>query len=162
MSMDIEEDDLDNNECVPLDLFKEVQFARVIVIVGPPAAGKTTLTKKLKELNPSFHVVHSDDYIPYGFVESVYVMIGDARQYDGPMIIEGVQTARMLRAGLKEGWQPDLIIEVIAEQSIRTLRFFKRDGREYPYSMEKSIKKVFDEYKKNRPGDSPRIVSYAT
>jgi uridine kinase len=55
-----------------------------IVIIGAPASGKTTLANQLKEQYPDYSVYHSDDYIKYGYAESLYVMMDDIAKDPNP------------------------------------------------------------------------------
>lgn len=88
-----------------------------ILIVGLPATGKTTFAAKLSEAYPRFKLFHTDDYIKYGFKESVYKLQEDTPAYE-QLIIEGVQAYRLL----KNGYQCDLIIHCICNKATRLRR----------------------------------------
>lgn len=87
--------------------------ARAIAITGRPRVGKTTLGKRLSEYKNGA-LVHTDDYIKdFSFEDAAKGLIDVCSKIDGPYIVEGVQVARMLRTGAREGiWQPDLVIVV--------------------------------------------------
>lgn len=95
-----------------------------IVIIGCPASGKTTLAKELAKRTGQ-KVVHTDDYIGFGYKESLYVLMADLMEQDRAVIVEGVQGYRLLRKGVEMGCiYPDIVIElkVSPEQVERVYR----------------------------------------
>jgi len=84
-----------------------------VVIVGNPASGKTYLANKILNHGNCKHknIYHTDDYIRYGWVDSMYRLLKDVISDDNPKIIEGVQGFRLLRKGSDElSFCPDYVI----------------------------------------------------
>jgi len=82
-----------------------------ILIIGNPASGKTYVSG----LFPATHhtIIHTDDYIQHGHVESLYKLLDDMEQIEGNTIIEGVLGYRLLRKGVELGvYFPDIVIEL--------------------------------------------------
>lgn len=106
---------------------------KIIVVVGLPASGKSTVTDglmaKYKTRSPKLY--RTDDYIKYEFKESLYVMLRDLKRDLSPFkIIEGVQGYRLLRKGLQlKSFNPDLVIVCIADKATRQARFIARDAK---------------------------------
>ena len=83
-------------------------MGNIIAITGLPGAGKTTLARKLGGA-----IIHTDDYMnEYSFKDLPTMLIKLLNEtYSGNIIVEGVQVARMLRTGHREGiWTPDTVI----------------------------------------------------
>jgi deoxyadenosine/deoxycytidine kinase len=119
----------------------------VVVIVGPPAAGKTHLSKELEKNFPDYRFFHTDDYMKHGYLKSMYVLMEDVLASDNKkMVIEGVQTPRLLRKGVElNNFYPDLIIRVDADIEKKLARYKERN-LEYPHAMAKNIETVYNEY----------------
>lgn len=84
-----------------------------VLIIGIPAAGKTYLSKLLAKDNPDHRLIHTDDYIKFGFKESLYKLLMDLGGINQPTIIEGMLGYRLLRKGLElDCYCPDMVIEV--------------------------------------------------
>ena len=86
-------------------------MTKIIAICGLPGAGKTTLANSLGHMT-----LHTDDYInSFSFKDIPGELIEIVEQYHGAvMVVEGVQVARMLRTGHREGiWKPDTVIWVV-------------------------------------------------
>jgi dephospho-CoA kinase len=120
----------------------------IIVIVGHPATGKTHLSKELEINYPDYRIIHSDDYMKHGYEKSLYVMLEDiVTSPNKKMIIEGVQTPRLLRKGLElNNFNPDVIINTTADAHTKLERYKSR-GQVYPYAMEKNIDTVMAAYR---------------
>ena len=73
-----------------------------VCIFGAAGSGKTYLSNILGSEN-GIKVVHSDDYMNYGYEEALYYMMQDITNISGGFIIEGVQVPRLLRKGHELG-----------------------------------------------------------
>jgi adenylate kinase family enzyme len=106
-----------------------------VLIIGPPASGKTTLSKELSK-RPNDHVLlHTDDYIPHGYEQALYVLMEDMKKLQCNTIIEGVLGYRLLRKGVQLNcYYPDLVIEmqITAEQQARIYQQ-ERDAKKLQY-----------------------------
>lgn len=124
----------------------------ITVIIGKSASGKTTLLEKLRLENPDASVYKTDDYIPYGFEEAVYVMLRDLKKDTNPNIfIEGVQVPRLLRKGLEQNsFKADKIIICQAHDYTRRQRHRARGSTEKQFvkrdSFDKMVMGIFQEY----------------
>jgi shikimate kinase len=132
-----------------------------VVIVGPPAAGKTTLSDQLATDYPDYHIYHTDDYISYGFEQSVYKLLEEIRT-DGhkKIIIEGIQSARILRKGIEQNsFYADLVIKIEVEPEELYKRYYLRDKKSYPIATAKGIETVFNNYL-SMSSRRPRILTH--
>jgi len=93
------------------DILKLPIAGKTVVIIGAPATGKTWLSNAL---NTKGHTVfHTDDYIPHGHIESLYVLMDEIESTEGPKLIEGVNGYRLLRKGVElDSFYPDIVIEL--------------------------------------------------
>lgn len=123
------------------------QNENIVVIIGDPATGKTHLSNHLQIKYPDYRVIHTDDYMHHGFQKSLYMMMDDiAHSPNKKMIIEGIQTARLLRKGIQmQNFYPDLIIEATAPPDLKIQRYRDR-AKEYPHALVKNIRTVMHEY----------------
>lgn len=145
------------------DLLRE---ARVIVIIGLPAAGKTTVCDAICEILPEHNVYHSDDYLDYGYERSLYVMMGEIAQGGNPLfIVEGVQGFRFLRKNAQlQTFPVDLIISVEASIQDRIERY-KARGKTLSQSFDRNLETVWHSYLKEvkESGQNlPRIINLHT
>ena len=89
--------------------------SKSIMILGAPGSGKTYLSQILSS-KLGIDLISTDDYIKYGFRESMYVALADAIKKES-VIVEGVQGYRMLRKGLEnDTYYPELIIELVSSE----------------------------------------------
>ena len=121
-----------------------------ILIIGPPAGGKTFLSNKFKELH-DFTIIHTDDYRDLGFKESLYGLIEDIKKHDFKnLIIEGILGYRLLRKGIQlDCYKPDIVIEIDPGFDIIISRYLKeRDNKKISSvaSMIKANETVLKEY----------------
>lgn len=83
-----------------------------VLIIGPPASGKTYLAGKLSQRG---HItLHSDEFIEkYGYAEALYELMNTLKEISGPVIIEGTLGYRLLRKGAELNcFSPDVVIEI--------------------------------------------------
>lgn len=84
-----------------------------VLIIGCPASGKTFLSNQLAHDNPKHHVIHTDDYMEYGYKASLYEILDYMSKLRCPTIIEGVIGYRLLRKGVElDCYYPDIVIEL--------------------------------------------------
>lgn len=113
------------------DLFSLDLSGKTVVIIGCPASGKTTLSRALAA-HTGTTLVHTDDYIPHGAVESLYVMLDELSEMDYPVIVEGVGGYRLLKKGVQlDSFYPDVVIEleVTPEQVERVYATERQDRK---------------------------------
>lgn len=105
-----------------------------VAIIGHPATGKTWLGKALAAATGR-QVIHTDDYIRYGNVEGLYVLLEELQTMEGPHLIEGVMGYRLLRKGAQTGlYYPDVVIHltVPAECVERTYWQVRKEPEKLP------------------------------
>ena len=95
-----------------------------VLIIGCPASGKTHLSNALKTYD-THKVIHTDDYMCYGYKESLYVLLRALPSVKSNTIIEGIQGYRLLRKGVElNSYYPDIVIELFISEArmIKTYR----------------------------------------
>ncbi len=119
-----------------------------VFIIGAPGSGKTFLSKHISE---NHRLIHTDDYIKYGYKDSIYKIIDDIKDIHSPFIVEGVGCYRLLRKCAQMGLKtPDLIINVTAQLAIIQRRYMdERPDKDFSkvISMMKANDTVFREYR---------------
>jgi len=113
------------------DVFTLDLSGKTIVIIGCPASGKTTLGRALAA-STGTKLIETDDYIPHGAVNSLYVMLDELVEMDCPVIVEGVGGYRLLRKGVQlANFFPDVVIEleVTPEQVARVYETERQDRK---------------------------------
>lgn len=124
---------------------------RNILIIGCPASGKTYLANYLKEAHGKTHkFFHTDDYMAYGYKESLYVLMDDLKKTNQPTIIEGVQGYRLLRKGVElNSYYPDIVVELKTSEA-RMLKTYntERQGKkiESLLAFNKTHDKILNDY----------------
>lgn len=121
-----------------------------VLIIGFPASGKTTLSELLKLNSEEHEVFHSDDYMKFGFVESLYELMRDLEKAEKPTIVEGIMGYRLLRKGVElDSYYPDLVIELNVNEGTIKKRYLQRDPQKTKgaLSMCKSLMKVLSDYR---------------
>ena len=120
-----------------------------ILIIGCPASGKTFMSALF---NSNEHqIFHTDDYIKYGYVESMYQCLNDVLKCEKNTIVEGVQGYRMLRKGVElNNYYPDIIVELkITEQLMIATYKKERNPNKIKYltGFNKLHDKILTDYK---------------
>jgi len=103
-----------------------------VLIIGCPASGKTYLSNLFKTTHTK---IHTDDYMRFGYVQSLYQILSDLKEINGLTIIEGIQGYRLLRKGVQlDCYYPDIVIEmIISEQKMINTYRNERDARKIKY-----------------------------
>lgn len=125
-----------------------------VLIIGPPASGKTTLALELSKQNPRHQLIHSDDYMWAGYERALYEMMDVIRHAQECKevftIVEGVQGYRALRKGVQVGWyKPDLVIEMeVAREQQAAIYENERDPAKLQYlkGFDKMHQKILADY----------------
>jgi len=129
------------------DILSAVEAVPLVVIIGYPASGKTTLAKRLEAENTGHEVVHTDDEYPSGdgSSETAYTEMGFCKSIGLGVIVEGVLGYRLLRKCVEHGgeWLPDLIIEVKCGEETRAKRY-REERPKKDYRRVKSFCKGLD------------------
>ena len=116
-----------------------------VLVIGPPASGKTHFINKLKF---SGKVIHTDDYIKYGD-NGIYLLFNSIK--GSKTIIEGVMGYRLLRKGLELNcYHPDLVIELqVPEKKLEMIYNSERIGKDFNSvkAMIKANQTILNEYK---------------
>lgn len=118
-----------------------------VVIIGYAATGKTTFANSLK-FDGSLY--HTDDYLKYGSVESLYVLMEDLKKDTNQLkVIEGIGGYRLLRKGMQQqNFYADLIIECVASKEVRYDRIKARNKNvQATFNLDTVCKKVWSDYK---------------
>lgn len=136
-----------------------LKTCKIVVIIGKPCAGKTFVADYIQEEILSDHsIFHSDDYIDYGYKESLYALIKEMQYDPNPRkIVEGVQGYRFLRKNLELNyWTIDAVIEVVCRPEERQRRYSARGKGNLPEGFEKNLTTVFESYKAALTDSMPR------
>ena len=130
-------------------ILKSIPKRGNVVIIGYPATGKTflldSITSKVKA-----SIYHTDDYIKYGFVDALYVLMEEIAKDKTPLkIIEGVLGYRLIRKGIElHTFHADLVIVCEASVPTRTARIALRGKLvQATLSMDKGLEKVWEDSK---------------
>lgn len=144
----------------------DLKAANLVVIIGMPASGKTTVANFIANtILPDHSIYHSDDYIDYGYEESLYAMIKDMGYDQNPKkIVEGVQGYRFLRKTLERDIVVDCIVDVQCAPDLRAKRYAARKGKNLPSAFDKNLQKVQKDYTDAlaKSAKKPRIITLYT
>lgn len=120
-----------------------------VLIIGSPASGKTFVAAQLKRIN-NHHIEHTDDYISYGYQQSLYAILESLTHLKGHHIVEGVQGYRMLRKGAElASYKPDIVIEcVISRAKMEAVYRQERDPKKIKYLRQFNLNhlKILNDY----------------
>lgn len=118
-----------------------------VVIIGYAATGKTTFSNTLQFDGKLYH---TDDYLKYGSVESLYVLMDDLKKDKTPLkVIEGIGGYRLLRKGAElQNFYADLVIVCEASKEVRYDRIKARGKNiQTTFNLDKVCDKVWNDYK---------------
>lgn len=131
-----------------------------VLIIGFPGSGKTYLSNLLK--NDLHAVFHTDDYIKYGYKDSMYKCLSDVSKSLKNTIVEGVQGYRMLRKGVELNcYYPDIVIELkISHERMEEIYKKERDVKKIKYlsGFIKSQAKILQDYKQMKNKKPPEWI----
>lgn len=107
-----------------------------VLIIGPPASGKTWLCNEMKKL--CHLIIRTDSYIKYGYNKAMYECLNDIcdTHKDGyNTLVEGIQGYRLLRKGVElDCYYPDIVIELeISEKRMHETYKKERDPKKIKY-----------------------------
>lgn len=134
--------------CIVIDevLQKDIEHKNVLII-GCPASGKTYLLNQFKTEHRKFH---TDDYISYGYEQSMYKCLDDIKATKEKTIVEGIQGYRLLRKGVQlDCYYPDIVIQlIISEQQMMNIYLNERDEKKIKYlkGFNKMHDKIINDY----------------
>lgn len=118
-----------------------------VLIIGCPASGKSYLLNQFQTNHKKFQ---TDDYIQYGFEQSMYKVLEDIKNTEGNTLVEGVQGYRLLRKGVQlDCYYPDMVIElIISEQQMLSTYRNERDIKKIKYltGFNKAQSKILNDY----------------
>lgn len=119
-----------------------------VIIIGCPGSGKSYFANKISD--DTHTIIHTDDYIKHGYVESMYKAFDDILKCKGKTIVEGIQGYRLLRHGYRTGkYKPDIVIELkISDEKLEEIYDSNRDydKLEFVKKMNRSNAKVLSDY----------------
>lgn len=137
-----------------------------IIIYGHAKSGKILIARSLAE-KLKRKLIITDDYMEYGFKHSMYVIKDLIEETKEPLIIEGVQTSRLLRKGLEyNDFYCDMIIHLECnKQSIE--QAYINDNEEHKlskvYTFNEMLDNIFEEWYQNMSFDKmPLIIKLNT
>lgn len=139
----------DNEEIKTLMMRGTISDYKIIVVIGLPASGKTYFTEILDKACADHCVFHTDDYIHFGYEDSLYRVMSDIKEFgDYPIILEGVQAYRALRKGLQnQDFFPDLIITCECDQhTLYERREIRKATQSNQAAFDKNLQKVYLDY----------------
>jgi len=155
---------------MPLTL-EEKEFlksCKVVVVIGLPASGKTTVASALQEEILTGHSFYqSDDFIDHGYEQSLYAMIRVMDNDPNPLkLVEGVQGFRFLRKNADtKAYKINAVIIVDCSPEERAKRYAARGKGNLPSSFDRNLETVFKGYmsKVLASGDPlPRFINVNT
>ena len=144
-------------------LIKICKKYKTIVIYGYTKSGKVIIAKELaKQLNCK--LIISDNYKRLGFYKGMYYIRDVIKDNDEQIIIEGVQSGRILRKGVQNNdFFADLVIELeinyksIIECYYKTNESYKlKYNRVYNFNF-RLLDKIYNEWKKLQDFKTPEI-----
>jgi dephospho-CoA kinase len=122
---------------------------KVVVIIGLPASGKTSVALQLHEDVLHEHTLYqTDDYIDFGYEQSLYAMLKEMEYDKNPRkIVEGVQGFRFLRKNAEtQAYKVDAVVIVDCKPEERAKRYAARGKGNLPSSFDRNLETVFKGY----------------
>lgn len=122
---------------------------KVVVVIGLPASGKTTIALQLHEDVLSGHSLYqTDDYIDFGYEQSLYAMLKEMEYDKNPLkLVEGVQGFRFLRKNVEtQMYKVDAVVIVDCKPKERARRYAARGKGNLPISFDRNLETVFKDY----------------
>lgn len=140
-----------------------------IIIYGHAKSGKILVARLLAETLKRKLII-TDDYMEYGFKQSMYVIKELIEETKEPLIIEGVQTPRILRKGIEQNdFYCDLIIHLECnKESIEQAYINDNEERKLNkvHSFNQMLDKIFEEWYQlmleHAPNKMPKIIKLNT
>lgn len=118
-----------------------------VLIIGCPASGKTYLLNQFKTTHKKFH---SDDYMRFGYEQSMYQLLEDIKKSTEHTLVEGIQGYRLLRKGVQlDCYYPAIVIQlIISEQQMLNTYRNERDEKKIKYlkGFNKMHDKIINDY----------------
>lgn len=122
---------------------------KVVVVIGLPASGKTTVALHLHEdVLPGHTLYQTDDYIDFGYEQSLYAMLKEMEYDKNPLkLVEGVQGFRFLRKNVETmTYKVDAVVIVDCKPEERAKRYAARGKGNLPSSFDRNLETVFKDY----------------
>jgi len=134
-----------------------------VLIIGPPASGKSYLADKLAKENPTHLLVHTDSYAKYGYEQALYMLMEDLAKTKCNTIIEGYLGYRLLRKGVQRGtYYPDIVIELDVTEE-RMEQTYKEQRRDKDIALVKAANKGHQKVLKDYQAlDNPHKPQWVT
>jgi hypothetical protein len=162
----------DLNSLMTDELINLCNDKKHIIVYGHTKSGKVIIAKKLSEILKR-QLIISDDYMHLGFENSMYHIRDMIKEIKEPLIIEGVQTPRILRKGIENSdFFCDLIIHLTINENSITMAYHKDKESEKlknnkVFNFNKNVlDKIFFEWysmqKSKHPEKMPVIVNVNT
>jgi len=103
-----------------------------VLIIGCPASGKSYLINQFKTANKK---IQTDDYIDYGYEQSMYEVLNEINHTKGKTLVEGIQGYRLLRKGVQlDCYYPDIVIQlIISEEQMMMTYLSERHEKKIKY-----------------------------
>jgi len=118
-----------------------------VLIIGCPASGKTYLLNQFKTTHKKFP---TDDYMRFGYEQSMYQVLEDIKKSTEKTLVEGIQGYRLLRKGVQlDCYYPDIVIQlIISEQQMLNTYRNERDEKKIKYlkGFNKMHDKIINDY----------------
>ena len=118
-----------------------------VLIIGCPESGKTYLLNQFKTTHKKFH---TDDYMRFGYEQSMYQVLEDIKKSTEKTLVEGIQGYRLLRKGVQlDCYYPDIVIQlIISEQQMFNTYRNERDEKKIKYlkGFNKMHDKIINDY----------------